>query len=256
MTARVTTLRSQPQSDESPSFLYLALTPLRPFLVDDAVNEVCINRPGEVWTLGQRGWERHELPELSLTDCNELALLIAGHNRKAIDAERPVLSGSLLYGERVQVVIPPACEIGTVSLTIRKPSVLDKTLDELDSEGAFAQCRAVKAGIQDFERELLALSQAGLIKKFLDVAVRRHRNILIVGKTGSGKTTVAKSLIRSIPSCERLITIEDVQELFLAHHANRVHLFYGREDEGGLKSFAAPGSCVVPPHEARPHPSR
>lgn len=235
MTASVTTLRTVPQSEESPSILYFALTPLRRFLVDDAVNEVCVNRPGEVWTLGRYGWERHEVAELSLTACDELALLIAGHNHKAINGEKPVLSGSLLYGERVQVLIAPACEIGTVSATIRKPSVLDKTLDELEADGAFEQCKAVKPGLHEFEHELMAMKGAGRIKEFLDLAVRRHRNILIVGKTGSGKTTIAKSLIRTIPSHERLITIEDVHELFLHHHPNRVHLFYARDDEGGSK---------------------
>lgn len=71
--------------------------------------------------------------------------------------------------------------------------------------------------------------------EFMDLAVRSQRNILIVGKTGSGKTTVTKSLIRSIPLDERLITIEDVHELFLHQHPNKVHLFYSREDEGGSK---------------------
>ena len=83
--------------------------------------------------------------------------------------------------------------------------------------------------------ELLKLKKEKRIKEFLDLAVRKHRNILIVGKTGSGKTTVTKSLIRSIPAEERLITIEDVHELFLNQHENKVHLFYAREDEGGSK---------------------
>lgn len=231
----IASLRSVPQSAESPSILYFALTPLRPFLIRDDVNEVCINRPGEVWTLGRNGWERYEVPELSFALCAELALLIASYNRKAINIETPVLSGSLIYGERVQVLIPPACEADTVSLTIRKPSVLDKTLDELEADGAFSECKAVKDDLRDFEHELLALKGEGRIKEFLDKAVRRQRNILIVGKTGSGKTTVAKSLIRSIPAHERLITIEDVHELFMSHHANKVHLFYARDDEGGSK---------------------
>jgi type IV secretion system protein VirB11 len=53
-------------------------------------------------------------------------------------------------------------------------------------------------------------------------------------------------LVRSIPSSERLITIEDVQEMFLPHHPNRVHLFYSREDEGGSKVTAksALASCL------------
>lgn len=235
MTAPVHTLRAKPQGDDSPDMLYTYMAPLRPYLTRDDVNEVVINRPGEVWTEGVGGWVRYDAPEVTFEMCMQLGRLIANFNGKAINAEKPVLSAGLIYGERAQVVIPPACEDGTVSITIRKPSVLDKTLDELEADGAFEECAAVLEGLAPFEHELMGLKKAGRIKDFLDLAVRKHRNILIVGKTGSGKTTVTKSLIRSIPADERLITIEDVHELFLNHHRNKVHLFYAREDEGGSK---------------------
>lgn len=235
MTAPVHTLRAKPQGDDSPDMLYTYMAPLRPYLTRDDVNEVVINRPGEVWTEGVGGWVRYDAPEVTFEMCMQLGRLIANFNGKAINNEKPVLSAGLIYGERAQVVIPPACEDGTVSITIRKPSVLDKTLDELEADGAFEECAAVSEGLTTFEHELIGLKKAGRIKDFLDLAVRKHRNILIVGKTGSGKTTVTKSLIRSIPADERLITIEDVHELFLNHHRNKVHLFYAREDEGGSK---------------------
>ena len=92
--------------------------------------------------------------------------------------------------------------------------------------------------MKPFERDLLALRRAGRIAEFLDRSVLERRNILIVGKTGSGKTTITKSLIRSIPHWERLITLEDVHELFLQYHRNKVHLFYAREGEGGSKVSA------------------
>src|SRR5262249_31899235 len=53
--------------------------------------------------------------------------------------------------------------------------------------------------------------------------------IVVAGETGSGKTTLMKALVREIPAAERLITIEDVRELFLPDHPNRVHLLYGSE---------------------------
>lgn len=212
---------------------YLAL--LQPFLEDESLTEICINRPREVWTESKDGWKRHEVDGLSFQHCRQLATLIASYNGKAISADKPVLSAALPAGERVQIIIPPACEAYTVSITIRKPSMIDKTLDELDAEGAFEQFEDVAAQLQPFEHDLLKLKEEKRIKEFLDLAVRNHRNILIVGKTGSGKTTVTKSLIRSIPEEERLITIEDVHELFLNQHSNKVHLFYAREDEGGAK---------------------
>ncbi|WP_155646210.1 P-type DNA transfer ATPase VirB11 [Burkholderia diffusa] len=223
------------EDGQSSEMLAEYLEPLRPFLDDETLTEVCVNRPREVWTEGRAGWQRHELPGLTFSHCRQLATLIASYNGKAISADKPVLSAALPAGERVQVIIPPACEPHTVSITVRKPSLLDKTLDELDAEGAFDAYAVSDKELQPFEHELLRLKDERRIKDFLDLAVRKHRNILIVGKTGSGKTTVTKSLIRSIPSEERLITIEDVHELFLKQHQNKVHLFYAREDEGGSK---------------------
>lgn len=235
MNAAVAMLKKSDDDGQSSEMLAEYLQPLRAFLDDETLTEICVNRPREVWTEGRTGWVRHEVPELTFQNCRQLATLIASFNGKAISNDKPVLSAALPQGERVQVIVPPACEPHTVSITIRKPSMIDKTLDELDSEGAFEECQDVDDALQPFEHELLKLKGERRIKEFLDLAVRRHRNILIVGKTGSGKTTITKSLIRSIPAEERLITIEDVHELFLNMHENKVHLFYAREDEGGAK---------------------
>lgn len=220
---------------QSSEMLAEYLLPIQQFIDDPTLTEVCINRPREVWTEGSHGWQRYDVPEISFGHCRQLATLIASYNGKSISADKPVLSSALPNGERVQVIIPPACEPNTVSITIRKPSLIDKTLDELEGEGAFHEIEHLESGLKPFEHELLSLKGDGKIKEFLDLAVRTQRNILIVGKTGSGKTTITKSLTRSIPEDERLITIEDVHELFLNQHPNKVHLFYAREDEGGAK---------------------
>lgn len=228
-------MRDAHEDIQSSEMLEEYLEPLRTFLDDTSLTEICVNRPREIWTEGSSGWQRYEAQKLSFHHCRQLATLIASFNGKSISAEKPVLSAALPNGERVQVIIPPACEPNTVSITIRKPSVIDKTLDELNAEGAFQEVLHTQDGLKPFEHELLQLKGEGKIMEFMDLAVRSQRNILIVGKTGSGKTTVTKSLIRSIPLDERLITIEDVHELFLNQHTNKVHLFYAREDEGGSK---------------------
>lgn len=224
-----------PGGMEQHAMLFQYLTPLRPFLTDPAWDEVAVNRPGEAWTEGRAGWKRHELPDLSFDVCMQLGRLVANFAGKALSGDAPVLSAALPDGERAQVVIPPATAPGHVSLTIRKPSLQDKTLVQLEAEGSFSRCVLATPGVADFEHDLCALRERGELLPFLDLAVRHKRNVLVVGATGSGKTTVTKSLVRSIPASERLITIEDVHELRLPHHPNNVHLFYSREDEGGSK---------------------
>ena len=68
------------------------------------------------------------MPSLNFQHCRQLATLVASYNGKSITADKPVLFAALPKGERVQVIIPPACEPNTVSITIRKPSMIDKTL--------------------------------------------------------------------------------------------------------------------------------
>ena len=165
-----------------------------------------------------------------------LATTIASYRGKPT---MPILSAALAGRERVQVISPPACEAMTVSVSIRKHQDVDFTMDQLDAQGAFSNYGEIAKGLQPFEHELLSLKAERLINPFLELAVRRHRNILIVGKTGSGKTVVMRALSACIPRDERVITIEDEHELFMRDHPNKVHLFYGREDEGGAKVTAA-----------------
>jgi type IV secretion system protein VirB11 len=55
---------------------------------------------------------------------------------------------------------------------------------------------------------------------------------VVSGPTGSGKTTWTKALIAEIPAHERLVTIEDAQELVLDRHPNHVRLFYSKGGQG------------------------
>jgi len=65
---------------------------------------------------------------------------------------------------------------------------------------------------------------------FCRAAVLHHRNVIIAGKTESGKTTLARALVAEVPAIERIITIEDVHEMELPSHPNRVPLLFGTGD--------------------------
>lgn len=205
------------------------LSPLRHFMQDREITEICINRPGEVFTEANSVWTRHEVPDLTLELLTSLATAIARYASNDIQDTTPVLSAIMPGGERVQIVRAPACEQGTVSVTIRKPSHQIRTLADYDQQGFFAHIKPLTDALTVQERELLQLKEAGNYMGFLKRAVEMEKVIVVAGETGSGKTTFMKGLMQEIPKAQRIITIEDVPELFLPNHPNHVHLFYPSE---------------------------
>lgn len=214
------------------SALDLTLRALRPILSDNAVTELCINRPGEAFIETREGWRCVPLKFADFQWCTSLAKLVANSTRQRIDAESPLLSASLPSGERIQIVFPPATTTNTVAMTIRRPADEVWTLDELAHKGLFRTTRQASVTLDDTESELVSLLTARNHESFMRLAVKSRRNILVSGPTGSGKTTFTKALIREIPGDERLITIEDAKELVLDRHPNHVRLFYSKDDQG------------------------
>ena len=82
------------------------LAPLMPYLTRDGVTEICINRPGELFVESGGEFSKHEAAELELPFLETIAALVAEFNSK--DYPVPIVSGSLLHGERIQFVLPPA----------------------------------------------------------------------------------------------------------------------------------------------------
>jgi type IV secretion system protein VirB11 len=214
------------------SALDLTLRPLRPLLSRREVTELCINRPGEAFLETRTGWERTALEFADFDWCLRLSKLVANFSNQRIDEQTPLLSAALPSGERIQIVIPPATSAGTVAFAIRRPSAELWSLEDLALRGIFRATRRATEALDQTETDLLALLKAGEYERFMRLAVRSRRNIVVSGPTGSGKTTWTKALIREIPDDERLITIEDARELVLDRHPNHVRLFYSKDDQG------------------------
>ena len=220
------------KADPEASSLQLTLRALRPWLLDPEVTELCINRPGQAFVETRSGWRVESLPFADFEWCLRLAKLVANATRQRIDEESPLLSASLPSGERIQIVLPPATSAGCVAITIRRPSDQVWSIEELSSRGIFNKTRRATNALDNTETALLRHLEAQEFESFMRLAVRARKNILVSGPTGSGKTTWTKALIREIPGDERLVTIEDAQELNLDRHPNHVRLFYSKDDQG------------------------
>jgi len=214
------------------SSLELTLRALRPLLSNSEVTELCINRPGEAFVETGAGWRCQPLPFADFEWCRRLAKLVANSTRQRIDEESPILSAALPTGERIQIVLPPATTARCVAITIRCPSDEVWSIEELGRRGIFRATRRASEALDETETELVRLLETQDYESFMRLAVVSRKNILVSGPTGSGKTTWTKALILEIPADERLITIEDAQELVLDRHPNHVRLFYSKDDQG------------------------
>ena len=220
-----------------------ALTSLQPFLDLPWVTEVAVNRPGEVFVERMGAFTRHEVPELDYARCEAIARLVAFCTGQSISAEQPLCGGALPDGERIQVCIPPVTPEGTISLTIRPPGPVDPDMAWLDAHGLFAPPDTPEGDNAELRQmmdtgalgatdaELARLLRVGQRRAFLELAVVSRRTLLISGSTGSGKTFLARALLKCIPPHERLIVIEDTREMTL-DRPNAVPLLYSKDGQG------------------------
>jgi type IV secretion system protein VirB11 len=210
------------------------LLPFNAFFQEDGVAEISVNKPGEAWVEKHGDMRLEQLPQLDLDHLLSLGRLIAQSTDQKIGEATPLLSATLPNGYRVQIVFPPACESGTVAMSIRKGSTLNLDLDGYEKLGAFSQTSSKEIDDPN-NAELNKLLKAGKIKDFLKLAVKSKKNIIISGGTSTGKTTFTNAALLEIPKDERLITCEDAREINLPAHKNSVHLLASKGGQGIAK---------------------
>ncbi len=219
------------------------LKPITKYLKTEGATELCINRPGTVFVEIGAKFERFEAPELTMSALLALVRAVSHYVKQGVKEQTPILSATLPDGERIQVIIPPALEPGTICICIRVPAKEIFTLESYKENGYFDKLIGAKPksfeekeGLLNYaDKKLCNLLKEKSIYDFLIQAVKLKKTIAVVGDTGSGKTTFMKTLCQIINHTERLVTIEDVRELFLDKHENRVHLLYSKGGQGLAK---------------------
>ncbi|MDH5373058.1 MAG: ATPase, T2SS/T4P/T4SS family, partial [Acidimicrobiia bacterium] len=177
----------------------IGMGPIEPLLRDEAVSDVLINGPQEVWI--ERGG-RLERTAVRFADGADVAAAverIIGPLGLRIDRASPTVDARLPDGSRLHATLPPVAVDGPV-VAIRRFTQAIKDLADLVNDGAIDEHGAAR----------------------LRRAVIDRENILISGGTGTGKTTLLNVLSREIPSGERVVTVEDAAELSLAGHVVRL----------------------------------
>jgi len=211
-------------------YLDAYLAPFRPWLANEGVTEILVNRPGEVW-VEHADWptmRRFADPQITDASMTRLAEQVARVTHQAINRESPLLAATLpaalvAGGARIQLCGPPATRAHW-AMAIRRQRLLDLPLDAYD-HGALMP--SPPAALPDPMAQPIAALRA---------AIAARRTILISGGASTGKTTFLNAMLREIPSFERIVLVEDTPELklpdHLGHPANGVGLIAVKGDQG------------------------
>ncbi|HWX49643.1 MAG TPA: ATPase, T2SS/T4P/T4SS family [Roseomonas sp.] len=219
-----------------------AMAPIADLFQDPTTQDVAVNEPGQVWWRQGGGWSVRQQPELDFQTLESIAMLAGSLRGQDVDERSPLLSTEMPApaGEggrallRLQAVLPPAVPGASISLTWRRPGNMVAPLDAIperyQTEGWNASGQR-GAARQRLSGELLALYDQGDAVGFLTLAMRRKLNIWMCAATGGGKTDLFKSLMAAVPAEERIVTVEDSQELILSQ-PNTVRLLYSQTGGG------------------------
>jgi len=165
------------------------LGPLQALMDDPSVEEVWINRPGEIWFANRDG-HRVLKVEFSASEIENVVERLLRASGRRIDRSNPFVDASLVDGSRLHVVIPSVTKAHW-SLNIRKFRADSPTLEWATRVGMVSQ------------------AQAEQLKRAVDLG----KTILVSGATQAGKTTILTALINSLRAEQRLVTIEDTFEI-------------------------------------------
>jgi Flp pilus assembly CpaF family ATPase len=187
--------------------------PLVALIQDPAALDVVVNADGNIWTnrLGT-GWAC--LGQFPSGATRLLLQGVATMRDVPLNHANPILETIFpLTGDRIQGLISPVVDGAILALRSRQKSVF--SLADLKAAGILTD-KDDPANSRRHSDDFLARSRRLDHLDILSLAARERRNILTVGPTGSGKTSISNSVIsewaQSTPN-DRVVIIEDTPEL-------------------------------------------
>jgi pilus assembly protein CpaF len=176
------------------------LGPLEPLLKDDAINDILVNGPHNVFVERSGRLEKSDIRFKDERHLLRIIDKIVSAVGRRVDESNPYVDARLKDGSRFNAMVPPVAVDGSL-VSIRKFRKEKLGIDDLVRFGAFTEEMA----------------------RYLEAACACRLNVIVSGGTGSGKTTTLNALSSFIGRTERVLTIEDTAELQLQQdHVGRM----------------------------------
>lgn len=168
---------------------FFGVGPLEDLLLDSEVCEIIVNGEDEILIEKNGFFQRVEDCFLSAVTFKRFIDRIASEANLNVDLSKPFADGR--WREfRAHLACQPLCHC-SFHLSLRRSLATSWSLHQL----------AEKSWAEDSE-----------IRMLRDL-IQKRKNLLIIGPTGSGKTSVLGACLRELSQTERVILIEDTDEL-------------------------------------------
>jgi type IV secretion system protein VirB11 len=183
------------------------------FLSDDRTEDILLNPDGSLWVKRMsEGFTR--VGEIAATQASSALSTIAAWRCTVLNHEHPILETELpIDGSRFEGLVSPVVRRPVFAIRLRPRRIFP--LDEYESSAILTSKDDPRNRLRrqdDFRNAIRGLKHADTIR----AAVRAKKNILVVGSTGSGKTTFVNACLDALATLtphDRVISIEDTTEL-------------------------------------------
>lgn len=183
-------------------------------LLDDNLTEdILLNPDGALWTK-RMGHGFSRIGEMSAAQAASALGTIAAWRGTVLNHENPILETELpIDGSRFEGIVSPVARRPIFAIRLRPRKIF--SLHDYESDGILTDGADPLNQLRrrdDFLDGVRGLKHGDVIR----AAVRARKNILVVGSTGSGKTTLVNAILDSLAQLtpnDRVISIEDTTEL-------------------------------------------
>ncbi len=182
-------------------------------LTDDRTEDIVVNPDSALW-VKRMGEEFFQIGHMSPAQVASAMGTVAAYRGTVLNHDHPILETELpLDGSRFEGIVPPVVRYPIFAIRLRPRRIF--TLDDYEADGILTiksdPLNRLRYG-DDFAAAIRDLNHAGIVR----AAIKARKNILVVGSTGSGKTTLVNAILDALATLaphDRVITIEDTTEL-------------------------------------------
>ena len=183
-------------------------------LLDDNLTEdILLNPDGSLW-VKRMGHGFSRIGEMPAAQAASALGTIAAWRGTVLNHEHPILETELpIDGSRFEGIVSPVARRPIFAIRLRPRRIF--SLNDYESDGILTDGADPLNQLRrrdDFLDGVRGLKHGDVIR----AAVSARKNILVVGSTGSGKTTLVNAILDSLAHLtpqDRVISIEDTTEL-------------------------------------------